>query len=232
MTTTMFATMTTRAAALALTGATMMVAAGCGSSSSASCEQAVANATRLRNLGESEARISLLRCQRESWSGELRSCAAGAKSADALDRCAARRSRDSASDFDSYMKKSKRSEAELQLKVLEKTLRTGFYENASFPIGDTGPTPAAGSCCEGPDHKCAPDPSLWSGDKVWSALDFSIDEPSYYSYAYRSADGQRATVQVIGDLDCDSILATYTLECEVVAGEPRCSLLPPAPGAD
>jgi hypothetical protein len=224
MSTTSTATTSNRVApGIALLGAVsgaLMAAAGCGSAPS--CEKVVANAVRLRDLSDVDARLSLARCKREGWSDDLRSCAAGAKTPDELDRCA--RPRASSNDFDSYMKKSKASEAELQLKRVEKNLKMLYAENAGFPQGQAGPTPEPGSCCSGPNHKCAPDPSLWVGVGVWDDLDFQPTEPHVYSYSYRSETSERVVVEAIGDLDCDGTTSTYTLTCYVVSGTPQCTL--------
>ena len=74
--------MATTIGVAALVGAAL--AGGCGSAGP-SCEQAVANAARLRSLDEQEAARGLARCKKEGWPSALRSCAAGAKSADELE---------------------------------------------------------------------------------------------------------------------------------------------------
>ena len=212
---------------LGLLGAAAAALAGCGSAPS--CEQVVKHVAELRDLGSSEATIALARCEREDWPDALRSCAAKAKSADDLERCTAqRRPEPDEGAFGSYMKKGKQSEAELNLMSIEKALKRSYAEHAAYPVGEAGPTPAAGSCCEGPGKKCAPDPSLWNGVAVWDELDFEVTEPAYFSYAYRAEIYDRAVVEAIGDLDCDSITATYTLVCDVDHGSPRCELSRPA----
>jgi hypothetical protein len=216
-----------------LTAITAMASTVAGCGSTPSCEQAVKHAAALRNLDDLEILNGTERCKRDGWSSEVRACIAGAASTEALDRCAARSRRgrggdDGADPFTSYMQKAKKTEAELRLRQLEKALKIEYATNAAFPVGDTGPTPAAGACCRGPNHKCAPDPALWQGDPVWQQLDFEVDEPGYYSFAYHGqGDGQAATAEAIGDLDCDDAMAVYTLRCEAVAGNPRCELTPP-----
>ena len=212
-----------RVAVMAGLGAALVPAAGCGSGPS--CDQAVANAARLRDLPALEAKASIARCKQEAWSEALRGCVAGAQSTDELDACA--RERSSVDSYRSYMKKSKAIEAELQLKRIEKELKRAYAENASFPQGEAGPTPEPGSCCAGPGHKCQPDPSLWSGVAVWDALDFEMDDPHLFSYSYRSPKYDHAEVEAIGDLDCDSIMATYTLICDAATGSPSCTLTRP-----
>ncbi len=214
--------------AVAMAVAGLASLSGCGSAPS--CDKVVSHVAELRDLGASEAALALERCKREDWPDSLRSCAAGAKDEDELQRCTAKRSASSGGGggYGAYMKKAKMSEAELNLKSIERSLKTTYIENAQFPVGEVSPTPKAGSCCDGPGKKCAPDASLWNGVDVWDQLDFEVTEPGYFSYAYRSSNGTRATAEAIGDLDCDSITSTYTLECEAVAGEPRCELTRPA----
>lgn len=128
--------------------------------------------------------------------------------------------------FTSYQRKAKRSEAELNLGAIEKAAKVLVIENAAFPVGEVGLTPAQ-SCCElgARDRKCPADPSRWS-DPIWAALDFMPYEPHYFQYAYRgTATGFVATA--VGDLDCDGNMATYTLEGTMVDGVPQFNLTPP-----
>ena len=215
-------------AAVAVATASFASLAGCDSAPS--CDKVVSHVAELRDLGSSEAALALERCKREDWPDSLRSCAAKAQTEDDLERCTAKRSGSSGGGggYGAYMKRAKMSEAELNLKSIERSLKTTYIENAQFPVGEVSPTPKAGSCCEGPGKKCAPDPSLWNGVDVWDQLDFEVSEPAYFSYAYRSSNGASATALAIGDLDCDNVTSTFTLECEAVAGEPRCELTRPA----
>ena len=219
------------AGALAASVASLASLTGCGSAPS--CDKVVSHVAGLRDLGASEAALALERCKREDWPDALRSCAAKAKDADDLERCTAKRASSSSGGggYAGYMARSKMSEAELNLRAIEKGLKMTYIETAAFPVGEVGPTPTAGSCCLGPGKKCAPDPSLWTGVDVWDQLDFEVTEPAYFSYAYRSTSGARATAEAIGDLDCDGVMATYTLACEAVNGEPRCETTRP-PRAD
>ena len=131
--------------------------------------------------------------------------------------------------FMSYTKKSKVSEAALQLNKLGKAAKVAFITNAEFPKGTVGPTPAK-SCCEGPNMKCAPDPKAWS-DPVWQAIEFSVDEPHLYRYSYTS-DGKTFTAKATGDLDCDGTEAEYVMKGTVDNGNPMISIEEPAPNSD
>jgi type IV pilus assembly protein PilA len=131
--------------------------------------------------------------------------------------------------FMDYMKKSKKTEASLQLNKLGKSLRIYFITNAAFPQGDAPLTPAA-SCCAGPNHKCPADPANWQ-QPIWQALDFQIDEPHMFQYRYHS-DGQTALVEAIGDLDCDGVQITYRMDMTAPAGNPSMMITEPPPNSD
>jgi type IV pilus assembly protein PilA len=136
--------------------------------------------------------------------------------------------------FMDYMKKSKKPEALLQLNRIGKSLKRYYAENSTFPAGDAGPKDAAG-CCGGKtadgivNNKCPADPKAWQNDKIWSALEFSIDEPTLYQYRYHS-DGQSAVVEAIGDADCDTHAATFRLDVKLNGGVPVMDMHSPPPG--
>ena len=138
--------------------------------------------------------------------------------------------------FLDYMKKSKASEASVELNAIGKLLKRYYAENASFPKGDAGPTPDFPTCCglqsdgQGVDNKCPNSASAWRKDKVWTELGFAMSEPSQYRYTYHS-DGKTAKVQAIGDADCDGQFATFELTVDVDAGgNPHANLVKPQPG--
>jgi len=120
---------------------------------------------------------------------------------------------------DEYIKKSKGSEALVMLKRLSTSARAFAEERASgFPRANGGPTPPLGSCCKGEKGTCAPDPSLWS-EPPWSDLDFSVDDPHYFSYEYKgTTDGTTFTARAYGDLDCDGTYSTFSLTGTAGAG--------------
>lgn len=133
-------------------------------------------------------------------------------------------------DATKYAKKSKRSEADLNLDVIKKGAKVYFFENASFPTGSTGRVPGFPCCDSGrSDRKCDPAAGQWYGHEVWDSLAFSVDDPHYFQYQYEGgADGQSFTAYAIGDLDCDMTEVTYTLEATVVEGNPTFNLTKPA----
>jgi hypothetical protein len=128
--------------------------------------------------------------------------------------------------YDDYMSKGKVSEAELNLKRIEKGLKAYHVEKAAFPSGSVPLTPST-PCCEGPKHKCEVNLANWGDDPTWKALDFMVDEPAFFQYGYES-NGTKATITAVGDLDCDATTVSYTLVCEAKDGAPVCTLTAPA----
>jgi type II secretory pathway pseudopilin PulG len=138
--------------------------------------------------------------------------------------------------FLDYTRKSKESEASLELNKLGKLLRVYVAEHGAFPTGDAKATPNFPTCCglqssgsSDIDNKCPASPAMWSGDKVWQAVDFSISEPTHYRYTYHS-DGKTFVATAIGDVDCDGTFATFELHGTMVGDQPQLELVKPPPG--
>jgi type IV pilus assembly protein PilA len=120
--------------------------------------------------------------------------------------------------FMKYIKKSKTTEARQFVKKIYDGARAYYMDRGvtkggfapiapQFPDDISTPTPALTACCAAGD-KCAPAASLWT-DPSWVALQFSVDDPHYYSYNYITTDPETTfTAQAQGDLDCD---AEYSL---------------------
>lgn len=109
--------------------------------------------------------------------------------------------------FMDYSVKSKRSEAELNLRRLERNAKTYAVTNGEFPKASAPLTPAT-PCCEGPGHKCN-DTNAWS-TPAWQELDFAIYEPHRFRYDYQS-DGATFFARAVGDLDCDGTTVTHEI---------------------
>lgn len=130
--------------------------------------------------------------------------------------------------FLQYQMKAKRPEAVLQLKRLERNIKLAHATNGALPKGKVELTPAA-SCCE--SNGTCNDPAVWK-DPVWQALDFSIDDPHRFRYAYEST-GKTFTAKAVADLDCDGTEIQYTMVGTVDAqGEIQTTLVEPDPGTD
>ena len=88
---------------------------------------------------------------------------------------------------------------------------------------DQGKTPLT-ACCGNVGGKCLPDPVDWA-TPTWSALSFSMDDPSYFNYQYASTGssvtgpGSNFTARAMGDLDCDTVLSTFELVGTFTASE-------------
>jgi type IV pilus assembly protein PilA len=131
--------------------------------------------------------------------------------------------------FMDYMKKSKKSEASLQLNKIGKNLKVYYSVNGELPRGATPLTPAA-ACCGQPTGTCGVGATDWQ-DPMWQAIDFQIDEPSRFQYRYQS-DGKTAVVEAIGDLDCDSNTITYRLDVSAANGSVTATITEPQPDTD
>jgi hypothetical protein len=136
--------------------------------------------------------------------------------------------------FKDYMKRTKQSEAMIQLNKISKRANEAFVETAAFPTQAAPLTPQIECCTQnaGGKRKCAPTAEDW--DKpAWRALDFSMDRDFLFRYSYTpSADGKSFVATAVGDLDCDTTAVTYELRGEAVSGTPRMTITEPPPNAD
>jgi len=130
--------------------------------------------------------------------------------------------------FMDYMKKGKRSEAELNLDAIKKSNKTYFATNATFVPLAVAATPAAACCQPGGISKCPVNPANWNGVPAWDALDFEITEEHYFQYDYDGTAGNTYTANAIGDLDCDGTTMTFTLAGDATTGSPTSTLTKPA----
>ncbi len=125
--------------------------------------------------------------------------------------------------FMKYIKTSKTTEARQFVKKIYDGARAYYMDQnyqqgmkfqalpKQFPVAPTGglapsdPT----ACCE----KCAPSAALWT-DETWVVLQFSVDDPHYYSYDYILAGAATVgpyTARALGDLDCDGTFSTFEM---------------------
>jgi prepilin-type N-terminal cleavage/methylation domain-containing protein len=163
--------------------------------------------------------------------------------------------------FMDYIKKSKSTEASLNLNKIGKALKTNFDSDQTFPptAGNGGAlTPAGGAgpglnCCGGfgnalggtnttkPNNKCNADATIWNDTAGWADLEFSVNEPSQYQYGYATPttpSGSTAYAEAIaeGDLDCNGSSSTWTLQASAVSNGTSItgaatSLVPPPKGS-
>ncbi len=132
--------------------------------------------------------------------------------------------------FMDYMKKSKKTEASLQLNKIAKNSKAYFITTAGYVPDNGAILPGAeGAACSGPNrHFAVVD---WSTDAGWKALDFQIDEPNLFSYVYTGGSTSASAIAV-GDLDCDGTKITYTLDLTSPKGNPAAKITEPPPNSD
>ena len=134
--------------------------------------------------------------------------------------------------FMSSMRKSKTTEATLQLDRLAKGAKSYHNANGGFPQGTAKVLPGAnGTACATSTKKLAVS-SEWNTDPAWEALGFEITEPNLFTYHYESSDPSTAVALAVGDLDCDGTLITYRLDLSTEGGNPIEKVTPPAADAD
>ena len=127
--------------------------------------------------------------------------------------------------FMKYIRRSKTTEATMNIrKMFDSTVSYYAAERADgngtilakqFPDAQ-GWTPAQGDCCKETGHKCNPTThrTKWA-TQTWQALNFSIDDPFYYSYQTVGAAGAGKAIGEIynleasGDLNCDKSFSLY-----------------------
>ncbi len=145
--------------------------------------------------------------------------------------------------FMDYIKRSKRTEASLQLNKIGKNAKRRYMETSQYVSGTAPTAPdspggvGVGGCCGGSGtsgnnaNHCAAQPSAFTGSTVWSALDFEIDEDTLFLYDY-TGSATNYTAMATGDLDCDGIEITYVLSGTAVNGQPAYQLTEPPVNAD
>jgi prepilin-type N-terminal cleavage/methylation domain-containing protein len=133
--------------------------------------------------------------------------------------------------FMDYMKRSKKTEASLQLNKLGKNAKRIYSETSAYVDGTESQTPekpGMGGCCGGggkdPNH-CAAVPDLFDLP-VWNELDFQIDEDFLFLYDYQGTT-TTFTAKATGDLDCDGAELIYELRGTADAGNPAVQLIEP-----
>src|SRR4051812_29589086 len=140
--------------------------------------------------------------------------------------------------FMDYMKRSKKTEASLQLNKIGKNAKRAYMENSQYvalsATASPAPVNAGKGCCGGagktPNH-CAADPAAFTGKPAWQSLDFEIDEDTLFYYTYTGSTTDY-TAKAMGDLDCDGTEITFALTGTATNGQPAYSLSEPPASAD
>jgi prepilin-type N-terminal cleavage/methylation domain-containing protein len=137
--------------------------------------------------------------------------------------------------FMDYMKRSKKTEAALQLNKIGKNAKRAYSESSAYVTGvaaELPSKPGPGGCCGGTtNNHCVAVPNLFAADATWKQLDFQIDEPTLFYYDYTGA-ATTFQAKATGDLDCDGVEISYLLDGTAVNGNPAVVLTEPAVNAD
>ncbi|MGE0546706.1 MAG: prepilin-type N-terminal cleavage/methylation domain-containing protein [Kofleriaceae bacterium] len=137
-----------------------------------------------------------------------------------------------APNFMDYMRKTKKAEVLLQLNKLAKNAKVEYSSDSRFPQGTAAVLPGAdGANCASGMKGLFP-VVTWTSDPVWQALNFQIDEPVRFSYHYTSASPSVAQGLAVGDLDCDTVKVTYTLDLTVPDGNATAVITEPPANSD
>lgn len=131
--------------------------------------------------------------------------------------------------FMKYIRRSKTTEATMNIRKLfdssvsyyeeEHATQAGLIVAKQFPLTNAA-TPGLGSCAGQPGGKCVPTPALWATE-TWQALNFSVDDPFYYSYSYTSTgtdSTSQFTATANGDLNGDGVYSTFERLGTIVNG--------------
>jgi hypothetical protein len=130
-----------------------------------------------------------------------------------------------------YMKKSKRTEAPLQLKIIKD--KSGDYATPQPRYAPTSTASLAGadggacSSSTGDGKFGIIAPSAWFSDAAWSSLDFHIDEETQFTYHFNHISATQAAALAVGDLDCDGTFITYSMDMETLEGNLASKLYSP-----
>jgi prepilin-type N-terminal cleavage/methylation domain-containing protein len=139
-----------------------------------------------------------------------------------------------------YTRRSKTSEAALNLNKIGKNEKTKFQGESTFTTQNSNgvvPTrPKSSGCCGGNGgtpgqmpNKCAPDAAGFARDAAFNDMEFSLAEPSEYVYSY-TGGSQSATAYALGDLDCDKVEATWRLTLQGSQNGANATLIAPPKG--
>jgi hypothetical protein len=106
--------------------------------------------------------------------------------------------------FMEYMHKSKKTEASLHLKRIERSIKTYVIEKGELPPSAAEMPGPIERVCDAPDRKHPPRPfGDWQQDPGWGAIGFHIDEPSRFSFTWTRESATRGVLEARSDLDCD-----------------------------
>lgn len=123
--------------------------------------------------------------------------------------------------FDDYVKKAKKSEAQLQLRSIEVKTKSFHMEKMRLPK-------SAAAMPSGPARDCVfprQPQSAWEA-AGWGEIGFHVDEDSRCQYTWTSS-GNSGVAQARCDFDCDGVDEIHELRLESVEGMLRATYTDP-----
>jgi hypothetical protein len=128
--------------------------------------------------------------------------------------------------FMDYMRKSKKTEASLQLKNMATKIRDYSTPTPQMAPSSTTNQPGVdGGAC--PNKFAIVPAASWFLDPAWNAMEFHIDEESLFTYHWVKTGVMTGYGLAVGDLDCDTTLITYSLDIGYVDGNIQSKIYEP-----
>jgi type IV pilus assembly protein PilA len=153
--------------------------------------------------------------------------------------------------FMDYMNKGKSTEADLNLDAIRKKGKASFDADASYPVFvdaagvaseyTIAATPTANCCTQNYQgkKKCQANAALFQvvGAAGWGSFGFQIQDDHFFQYSYEGGGGTLAATGAgvgrkyqalaVGDLDCDTVSITYSMQGGSPNGAPLAQLTKP-----
>jgi Tfp pilus assembly protein PilE len=125
-----------------------------------------------------------------------------------------------------YMRKSKKSEAPLQLRHIAEKCKDYEIVKQDYPPSSTTNQPGVdGGAC--PNRFPIVPATTWNTDPAWGALDFHIDEQGLFTYHFVHTSTTQAYATAVGDLNCDTTLISYSLDLVTNSGNVQTKIYAP-----
>lgn len=118
--------------------------------------------------------------------------------------------------FTEFLSKSRKVEAKLTIDKITKNIRVHAMLKHAFPPS-AATMPPVPACAGGTDKAPAASASVWEA-AGWKALDFHIDEPTYYQYEWVQTGALQGLVKATADFDCDGTPSETVAVVELIDG--------------
>jgi prepilin-type N-terminal cleavage/methylation domain-containing protein len=131
--------------------------------------------------------------------------------------------------FMDYMKQSKRTEAPLQLKNISMKVMNYVTPQPFYPPSSTNNFAGADGGACGMTTGAFPimDATTWFTDPAWGKMEFHIDEPTYFTYHFTKTSAMAAYATAVGDLNCDGVTFSYSLDLKTVGNSLQNQIVAP-----